>query len=62
MDNNNTYKVFVFCSNCRFRDEIEIPKRTLINETSCPKCGNMTIRDDPNGEMLKKPHIPASYR
>lgn len=63
MENNETtYMVYVFCTNCRFRKEIDVPKGVLISEVSCPNCGNLTIKDDPNGEIFNRPHKPVNYR
>ena len=63
MENNNTtYKTYIFCSNCRFRKEIEIPKGSLIGDISCLNCGNLTLEVDPNGEIFNRPRKPISYR
>ena len=63
MENDRTtYKAYIFCTNCHFRKEINIPNGTLISEISCPNCGNLTVVDDPNGEIFNRPHIPTNFR
>ena len=62
MENNKTtYKAYIFCTNCHFRKEIEIPKGALINEISCPNCGNLTIKIDPNGKIFNRPPKTINY-
>ena len=63
MENNNTtYKAYVFCTNCNFRKELDIPKGSLVSDVSCPNCGNLTIKIDPNGEIFNRPHRQENYR
>lgn len=57
-----TYRAYVFCTNCRFRKEIDIPKGILISGVSCPDCGNYTLEDDPNGGIFNRSHKPVNYR
>ncbi len=60
---STTYKIYVLCGNCSFRKEIEIPKGTLISETPCPECGNLTLDKDHNAHIFHRPsRPPTSYR
>ncbi|MBI2038914.1 MAG: hypothetical protein HYT22_01360 [Candidatus Niyogibacteria bacterium] len=34
-----TYKLKVFCVNCNFKGEIEIPKGVAYKSQECPNCG-----------------------
>ena len=45
---DGTYKASVFCKNCDFRGEVDIPKGQMIEDTPCPSCENMTIEKDRN--------------
>ena len=56
-ENKTTYKAYIFCSNCHFKKEIDIPKGALISHVSCPNCGNLTLEIDPNGEIFNRPHV-----
>lgn len=63
MENNQTtYKAYVFCANCGFRKQIDIPRGSLINDVSCPNCGNSTLEIDPNGEIFNRPKHQEDYR
>jgi len=48
---DDTYKVPVICMNCDFRDRIDVPKGTHIEENACPRCGNKTLRLALPGEV-----------
>ncbi len=48
MENEETYKANVYCRNCDFRKEIEIPKGQVIEKTACPNCGNSELLKDHN--------------
>lgn len=39
----NSYKLNVFCKNCDFEGDVEIPKGTTYEKRACPDCGNMTL-------------------
>lgn len=41
-----TYKQNVFCTNCNFRDTIDIPRGIKTEEAECPNCGNKTLESD----------------
>lgn len=41
-----TYKAKVYCSNCDFKKEIDIPKGKKIGETECPNCGTPELSKD----------------
>ena len=40
---NNTYKAKIYCKNCDFSGEIEIPKGQTIDQTECTNCGNAEL-------------------
>lgn len=58
---NSTYEAYTFCENCHSHKKTEIPKGSTINETSCPVCGNLTLKIDPNGEIFSRPKRPPNY-
>lgn len=58
---DNKYEAYVFCNNCVAHKKIEIPKGSLINQTACPKCGNLTLKIDPNGEIFERPSKKPNY-
>lgn len=39
----NTYKIKVFCTNCDFTGEINIPKGQTVEQTSCENCGTPNL-------------------
>ena len=39
----NSYKAKVYCKNCDFKGEIEIPKGQTIENTKCTNCGNAEL-------------------
>ena len=39
METKNTYKLKMFCGNCGFEGEIEIPKGIASKNKECPNCG-----------------------
>ncbi|MCH7648074.1 MAG: hypothetical protein IIA83_05665 [Thaumarchaeota archaeon] len=41
-----TYKRKVYCTNCNFRNEIDIAKGTKVEKATCPNCGNKTLEGD----------------
>ena len=57
-ENKTTYKAYIFCNNCYFKKEIDIPKGVLTSSVSCPNCGNLTLEVDPNGKIFNRPHVP----
>ncbi len=59
--NDSTYEAYIFCQNCHCHKKINVPKGSLINQTGCPNCGNMTLKIDPNGELFDKPISYDSY-
>ena len=60
--NDTNYEVYIFCSNCLVHKKIEVPKGSLINQTVCPNCGNLTLEIDPNGEIFSRPPSRPNYR
>ena len=34
----DAYKLEVFCTNCDFKGEVDIPKGILVDDYKCPKC------------------------
>ena len=48
------YIVDIFCTNCAYRDKVEINKGTTIDEFPCPNCSNLTIKRDANAHLKKK--------
>lgn len=48
---DGTYKAKVYCSNCDFRAEIDIPKGQTIDEAPCPTCGNLTLVKDQSVDL-----------
>ena len=59
---DSKYEVYIFCNNCLIHKKIEIPKGSMIGQTVCPNCGNLTLKIDPNGKLFDKPHNPPNYR
>jgi len=51
MNNENTYKARVYCSNCDFKKEIDIQKAKKVEETACPNCGTMELGKDINVDL-----------
>jgi len=51
MNDGNTYKVKVYCSNCDLRGEIDIQKGKKVEETVCPNCGTLEITKDINVDL-----------
>ena len=45
---NGTYKVNVYCTNCDFRGDIDIPKGQIIEHTKCNNCGNPKLTKNMN--------------
>ena len=43
MTKEKIYKVHVFCRNCDFEGETQIPLDRLITEQPCPGCGCQTL-------------------
>jgi hypothetical protein len=50
---DETYKAHVFCKNCLFRGELDVVKKTMVEDTECPQCGNATIEKDLNAHLGK---------
>lgn len=46
-----TYKMKVYCGNCDFRGEIDIPKGVLVSEAECTQCGTTTLAKDINVDL-----------
>ncbi len=40
---NNTYKVKVFCKNCDFKGEVDIPESLKVEDHICPECKNKEL-------------------
>jgi len=55
---DSSYEAYIVCSNCLVHKKIEIPKGSIISQTPCPKCGNLTLEVDPNGEISDRPQKP----
>lgn len=43
IDMEGTYRVHVWCDNCGFNEEADLPKGKRVDECECPKCGNTGI-------------------
>jgi len=57
----SSFQAYVFCENCYCHKKILINKGLKINDAVCPNCGNKTLKIDPNGEIMDRPHRPTSY-
>lgn len=64
MEQKTTYEAYIFCNNCHHHAKIEINRGALIDETSCPNCGNLALQVDPNGAVFDPANKrkPVSYR
>ena len=47
---DSVYKIGVVCSNCEYHGPATVNKGTLVSQTSCPRCGNKTLRPALPGE------------
>lgn len=47
------YNITADCSNCGFRGNVVIPKKQMIENTECPRCGNKTL------ERYQEPYIQS---
>ena len=46
MTETETYKAKVYCKNCDFRGEIDVPKGQIIDDTICVNCGTSQLIKD----------------
>lgn len=59
---DSNYETYVLCTNCPFRGKIKILKGYRPDQTTCPKCGNLTLKNDPNGEIFNRPRVVDDYK
>lgn len=48
MIDNGMYQLKVYCSNCGFNNEINIPKKVAVKYHPCPNCENEGLKRDYN--------------
>ena len=51
MEENQTYKINTYCTNCDFSGMLDIQKGSLVEDATCPKCGNRTIEREHNVDL-----------
>ncbi len=51
MSESNTYNLPVFCENCGYEGNLDIPKGTTVDKYSCPTCGVPSLTRDINAHL-----------
>jgi Zn finger protein HypA/HybF involved in hydrogenase expression len=54
------YEIEILCSNCNFKNKIEVLKGKTVAETLCPNCGCKTL-EIPNGSEEAVSHVATEH-
>ena len=60
LENSEKCKIQVFCENCNFDGEIEIPKEALAENHPCPECGSKALVNKSNHARFV-PHLKDDF-